>query len=238
MNSSKIIIGIVYVGSVAASVQGGEAMTLLTDFRRSTMSHHIAWFDDDGSIPDFDEDFGIIPKPFSDLNFDRTDLISDIGSIRVTHQSQASETELNANGSNHLVSNPDPSIDYLVFSMSAYSQYEITFSIAEETTFALDVELFSSSNDITNVSSMRLRNTDTNALLASATAIGSDAAVHDELTLQAGTYWFFMEARSGFSSATAGDFSTGFSGGLRVVPAPSSLGLLALSGVLSIRRRS
>lgn len=237
MKLLQLSFGVFCVGTLGASALGGSTVSLLNDFRGVTMDYDIAWFDDLGGIAGFNQQRSWAPtSEYEDFAFDQSDVLGDTASMHVIHDSSVSDVAFVGSGSAHATSNPDPEIDYLIFGMYGASSYNVEFSISEETDFALDVDLFSSSDDFDIESFVYLIDLSDNSFRFQTSAGVGELAVQEQLTLETGSYRFIMQAKVGPNDVES-EQSASFDGGLRVVPAPSGLMLIAGGGLFAARRR-
>ena len=234
MNTSSLSLAVVCAGSLGSSAFGEATMSLLDDYRIVTMDFDIAWFDDDENLQDLSMYQSFRPSSdFEEFMFDRTDDLG-IVSMHSTQESSSSETALVGSGSTHGTTSPEDGIEYLIFGMHSYNAFRIDFSIEQQTTFTLDAELFASSTTIE--SSVSLFSTDGGSYMYSASAGVGQLVVSEDVTLGAGSYSFLMVASMAYGGDGFEEMAS-FDGSLRVVPAPSALGLMVVSGLVVTRRR-
>lgn len=159
-------------------------------------------------------------------------------SIDSVHSSQATTTELVAYGSQ--VGSADPGdLNYEIFTLVGFHQYQVSFTLSESTTFALQATLEAQNAQ----SEVRLvqTNGDDPYLYTSVTNNG-EQSINELITLEAGSYSFSLTGTlnaggSGIIPPYTG--SAVFDGSLRVIPSPSGFMAMGMVGMMTsrIRRR-
>lgn len=184
-----------------------------------------------GQIHDRTTDTGFETHvPFSEWDFYR-DATIPVWQLEGSHYSTVSETTLSAQGT--ILGSVGPgSSDYLLNWALASNTYEIDFSITETTSFNLIAnfevsgspsEVFISDQTQSEFFYHANRNTGT-------------LNIDEQITLDAGSYKFRLSSTVDLWYPQTVR-SASYSGSLTVVPAPSALGLLTMTGILATRRR-
>tara|TARA_R110000744_G_scaffold98942_1_gene191185 strand:+ start:1123 stop:1848 length:726 start_codon:yes stop_codon:yes gene_type:complete len=235
MNALKLVVVVVCAGSFGPSAFAG-VMQLDSDDRGITLKMGVSWIAND-RIRHEDDLLSSAPRDaYENWNSQRILLLAKAASLNATQDSYFSGTEFTASGFMGGVAIGKPDVEYLSFEAIGFSRAVFGFSLSEETSMAVDALL--SSGGPPCVSSLRLRGVGDTQFDFQAMASGQfeQVVVNEELVLGAGSYLFEMVASLDQDQINFGSNSS-FSGSLRVVPAPSTLGLLGVSGLIASRRR-
>ncbi len=173
------------------------------------------------------------PIVFGDWEYDESFSIPAM-SVDVYHASSVSSELLLAEGSIDGAVAAEIA-NYAFPTGVGFNDFNITFSISETTEFLIDATLMASG--VSGKSSVVIRNwTSPFTVLYSQQAQNASVEVHETIELEAGIYSFTLLSEVSLAPVSGLD-SASYSGSLSVVPAPSVLGLIGVSGMIASRRR-
>jgi hypothetical protein len=173
------------------------------------------------------------PIAFGDWEYDESFSIPAM-SMSVYHSSSVTSELLLAEGSIEGTVTAGAA-NYAFTTGVGFNDFSITFSISETTEFLIDATLTASG--LSGRSSVVIRNaTSPFTVLYTQQARNTSVEIHETIELEAGIYSFQLLSDVSLAPV-AGLDSASYSGSLSVIPAPSVLGMLGISGLLSSRRR-
>ena len=230
----KIVAGIGYFSMAAMA----SPMQLVSDERGISLDVGYSWFDQ-GQFNTVNESDLVVPMgAFSAVN-EETIITHQAGYLGASQLSEVSELQISGQGQILGSTESEDGIAYEMFETAGISSVAVEFSISEQTAFFLDALLYSSGSP--GESGVWLRGINGTAFYFHDSTNLYDSEntsvdVEQGFVLDAGSYVFEMSSSLFSSDADYGAMAS-FQGSLSVVPAPSAIGLLVVSGLVATRRR-
>tara|TARA_R110000737_G_scaffold251825_3_gene261320 strand:+ start:11526 stop:12239 length:714 start_codon:yes stop_codon:yes gene_type:complete len=236
MNNSLSGVAIAVVLGFGSFTALGGPMVLDSDERVLDMEIELVWFDEAEKFHEFSEREYIVPEvPFGSWYADG-EMTSPAAWLSGTQQSLISDMEVSGSGSMSGSVFHEDGADYHILDVRGFSGILVEFTLTEQTSFLVEADLMSSGSPGESTVQVRgIHGTDFH-FRATAREDQTHVMVSEVLTLEAGSYFFNLSAimqSDGFEHV--GEAS--YTGGLRVIPSPSGIFVLACGGLVGVRRR-
>ncbi|MCA9304053.1 MAG: hypothetical protein KC996_08025 [Phycisphaerales bacterium] len=229
-NRAKLIVPAIAAITCAPALAGGMQLDTDSRYRLYDLSGETSNFP-----PDFYSDFieGPPPTSFTDWDYTHSAAIPDV-QLDASHSSSVSSTALVAQGDIAATSTTGNFNYGGIFTVAAFNDYTIRFTLLTETSFDLDASLSASGQQAS--SSVMLRDLNSNTTVYTASTNDIPITIDESFTLAAGSYEFSLQANL-LSFVYPYNASASYNGTLAVVPTPSVLTAIFATGFLTIRRR-
>ncbi len=213
-------------------------MQLVSDDRGISLDVGYSWFENEQFNTVNESDLIVPMGSFSAVN-EETIITHQTGYLGASQLSEVSELQISGQGQILGSAESEDGIAYEIFETAGISSVAVEFSISEQTELYLDALLYSSGSP--GESGVWLRGINGTAFYFHDSTNLYDTEniyvdIEQSFVLDAGSYVFELSSSLFSSDADYGAMAS-FQGSLSVVPAPSSLGLLAVSGLVVTRRR-
>ncbi|MCA9304054.1 MAG: PEP-CTERM sorting domain-containing protein [Phycisphaerales bacterium] len=179
------------------------------------------------------------PANFSQWDIDHTESFQ-TATVSVQHHSSVTDSGFDVDLLLQAFTNPGD-LFYEIYAIDCYSDIAVDFVVTSSTTYTLNASMDAQSSPTSGASvELSLRSTDSGTFSYTPSTTAGPLTINESFTLSPGSYSFLVStdlSGGGTGVVDQHNLLASFNGALTVVPAPSTLALLTLSGVFTTARR-